>query len=301
MKCGVIDIGSNSMRLTVYDAEKNTFRILFKEKIMTALASYVEYGALSEEGIESACSGLMEFRERLEVLEIRDIYVFATASLRNITNTEDALNQIYAKTGFAVEVISGYEEAMYGFSGAMCDVAATDGIFTDIGGASTEISIFCEGRIRSAESFPIGSLKLYRECVRNIVPGKGSMKRIGAQIEAQFKDRKFACEAASDVQMVCIGGTARAVLKLAAKVFSLPAGQNHISRKQLDRLCEILFKADKAACDLILKTAPERIHTLIPGMMILQYIAERFGVSRMIVSRYSVREGYLCQKIQTEM
>ena len=69
MKCGVIDIGSNSMRLTVYDAERNTFRILFKEKIMTALASYVEYGALSEEGIESACSGLMEFRERLEVLE----------------------------------------------------------------------------------------------------------------------------------------------------------------------------------------------------------------------------------------
>ena len=130
MKCGVIDIGSNSMRLTVYDAERNTFRILFKEKIMTALASYVEYGALSEEGIESACSGLMEFRERLEVLEIRDIYVFATASLRNITNTEDALNQIYAKTGFAVEVISGYEEALYGFSGAMCDVAATDGIFT---------------------------------------------------------------------------------------------------------------------------------------------------------------------------
>ena len=116
-----------------------------------------------------------------------------------------------------MEVISGYEEAMYGFSGAMCDVAATDGIFTDIGGASTEISIFCEGRIRSAESFPTGSLKLYRECVRNIVPGKGSMKRIGAQIEAQFKDRKFACEAASNVQMVCIGGTARAVLKLAAE------------------------------------------------------------------------------------
>ena len=289
------------MRLTVYDAGKKTFRILFKEKLMTSLASYVEVGALSPEGIESACSGLMEFRERLEVLEIRDIYVFATASLRNITNTEDALNQIYAKTGFVVEVISGYEEALYGFTGAMCDVPVSDGIFTDIGGASTEISVFCGGKIRSAESFPIGSLKLYRDCVRNIVPGKGSFKRIEDQIEGQLKDRKFFCQTDAGAQMVCIGGTARAAVKLAGKIFNLPAEQNHISKKQLDRLCATLFKADKAACDLILKAAPERIHTLIPGMMILKYVADRFGISGMIVSRYSVREGYLCQKIQTEI
>ena len=87
MKCAVIDIGSNSMRLTVYDAQKDSFKILFKEKIMTALAGYVEKGKLTQEGIDSACSALMEFRHRLDVLEIRDVYVFATASLRNISNT----------------------------------------------------------------------------------------------------------------------------------------------------------------------------------------------------------------------
>ncbi len=301
MKCAVIDIGSNSMRLTVYDAEKNTFRILFKEKTMTSLASYVESGTLSDEGIECACAALLEFRERLEVLGIREVYVFATASLRNITNTEIAVKRIEEKSGFPVEVASGYEEAMYGFTGAMCDVAVTDGVFTDTGGASTEVSVFCEGRIRSAESFPVGSLKLYRDCVKNILPGKGSRKRIERQIEAQLKDRDFTCEASSDVQMVCIGGTARAMLKLARKVFALPASQNYITAQQMEELCDMLFEADKAACDLILKLAPERIHTLIPGMMILRYIARRFQASKIIVSRYSVREGYLCQKIQTQI
>ena len=55
MQCAVIDIGSNSMRLTVYDAEKTVFKILFKEKIMAGLAGYVENGMLSHEGIECAC------------------------------------------------------------------------------------------------------------------------------------------------------------------------------------------------------------------------------------------------------
>ena len=54
MKCAVIDIGSNSMRLTVYDADRQSFKILFKEKIMTALASYTEKGKLTKEGIDTA-------------------------------------------------------------------------------------------------------------------------------------------------------------------------------------------------------------------------------------------------------
>lgn len=137
MKCAVIDIGSNSMRLTVYDAQKDSFKILFKEKIMTALAGYVEKGKLTQEGIDSACSALMEFRHRLDVLEIRDVYVFATASLRNISNTKEAVEKIRKAAGFPIEVVSGEEEAMYGFIGAATDVPLKEGVFVDIGGAST--------------------------------------------------------------------------------------------------------------------------------------------------------------------
>ena len=91
MKQAIIDIGSNSIRLTLYETEGENFHILFREKIMAGLAGYVEDGKLSAEGIECACAGLLTFRSILQTLEIEHISVFATASLRNISKTEQAL------------------------------------------------------------------------------------------------------------------------------------------------------------------------------------------------------------------
>lgn len=85
-------------------------------------------------------------------------------------------------------------------------------------------------------------------------------KRIGEEIG----DQVFSCSPDGG-RIVCIGGTSRAVLKLARRVFSLEEGQNHIRTRQLNELCDLIFKADKESCDLILKSVPERIHTLIPG------------------------------------
>ena len=99
MKQAVIDIGSNSIRLTLYETEGQSFRILFREKFMAGLAGYVEEGKLSNEGIECACEGLLNFRSILQTLEIDHISVFATASLRNIFNTKQALSVIRANTG----------------------------------------------------------------------------------------------------------------------------------------------------------------------------------------------------------
>lgn len=107
MKQAVIDIGSNSIRLTLYETERQNFKILFREKIMAGLAGYVEDGRLSAEGVECACAGLLTFRGILQTLQIDSVRVFATASLRNISNTRQALSVICAATGYTVEVISG--------------------------------------------------------------------------------------------------------------------------------------------------------------------------------------------------
>ena len=120
MKQAVIDIGSNSMRLSVYETtEAGTFTILFKDKIMAGLAGYVEEGALSPEGITRAILGLRSFRGTLRALNIPQVAVFATASLRNIRNTAQAVAEIQRGTGFAIEVLSGEEEARLGYAGAM--------------------------------------------------------------------------------------------------------------------------------------------------------------------------------------
>ena len=141
MKYALIDMGSNSIRLTVYDLDKSSFKVLFKEKIMAGLAGYVEHGRLTQDGIDCACHSLREFQTTLDLLHKEHLAVFATASLRNVSNTSQAVEQIRRETGVEVEVLSGEAEAECGFYGAVCDIEMADGLFADIGGASTELAL----------------------------------------------------------------------------------------------------------------------------------------------------------------
>ena len=295
MKQAIIDIGSNSIRLTLYETEGQNFKILFREKIMAGLAGYVEDGKLSAEGIECACTGLLTFRDILQTLEIDRISVFATASLRNISNTEQALSVIRAATGYSVEVISGEDEALFGYAGAMQELHLTGGAFLDIGGASTEIVTFEDGRPVDFASFPIGSLSLYHRCVKKILPGDGSLKRLRQEISKTIYVGEGAL--APCPLLVGVGGTARAALKLAQHYYGLSDDCRSMTAEQLDGLCSFLCSGKKDASDLILRLEAERIHTLVPGLLILQHVFHVFHAEQLVVSKYGVREGYLCQRI----
>lgn len=295
MKQAIIDIGSNSIRLTLYEIENSSFKILFREKIMAGLAGYVENGALSAEGMECACAGLLTFRSILQTLHIEHISVFATASLRNISNTQQALGIIRAATGYSVEVLSGESEALLGYAGAMQELHLRSGAFLDIGGASTEIVTFDEGKPVDLASFPIGSLSLYRRCVKRILPGQGSLKRLQQEIDKTIQSGHAAL--AERPLLVGVGGTARAAFKLAQHYYKISSDCHTITAGQLNGLCSFLCSGKKEASDLILRLEAERIHTLVPGVLILQHIFQLFGAQQLIISKYGVREGYLCKKI----
>lgn len=191
MKHAMIDIGSNSMRLTLYDTDGVSFKILFKEKIMAGLAGYVKDGAMSDEGIACACDGLLAFKDTLSSLGIEAVNVFATASLRNISNTQEAVAAIKSATDYSVEVLSGEEEAELGYTGAMRELRVDSGAFVDVGGASTEIVTFDHAVLEHSESFPVGSLGLYRDCVKKILPGDGALRKMEKIITAAIV--KTAC------------------------------------------------------------------------------------------------------------
>ncbi len=298
MKQAIIDIGSNSMRLTLYEVGDASFKIIFREKIMAGLAGYVENGSLSADGIESAYNGLLTFRETLEALDISNVAVFATASLRNIVNTDEAVAAINAATGYRVEVISGEEEALLGYRGALEDVDMEEenGAFIDIGGASTEVVLFEQGKIQASTSFQVGSLSLYRDCVKKILPGDGALKRMRKVVEEKI-DATAGTMFEQRHSLVCVGGTARAILKFALKLYSLPEGHRRVSAEQLDHICELLYEGGRSAANLILKLEPDRIHTIVPGAMIMQHLFKLFDAEEMTVSKYGVREGYLCRMI----
>lgn len=298
MKQALIDVGSNSIRLTVYDLHGTSFDILFKEKIMAGLAGYVENGKLSKDGILVATEAIHRFQNTLKLLNIENLKVFATASLRNVSNTSEALEAIHAETGIFVEVLSGEMEAAYGYDGAMCEMQEKEGIYVDIGGASTEIVLFHDGDLQKAGSVPLGSLKLYRECVRNILPGKGSQRRIRRKIKAAFTDDAIV-NLPDEPIMVCTGGTARATLNLCRKLYDLPESQQTVSSDRLTGLVSFLQQADHETAVFLLRYEPARIHTLIPGVMILQYLAEKYNINEITVSHYGVREGYLINRIHS--
>ncbi len=296
MKQAVIDIGSNSMRLTLYEINEDNFKILFREKIMAGLAGYVESNVLTSDGIKCACDGLLEFKHTLEALQIENVFVFATASLRNIANTDEAVNEIKVKTDFDVEIISGAVEATLGYYGALQELSISDGLVIDIGGASTELVTFKENQILTSHSFSVGSLSLYKKCVKNILPGKDSMKKIKTMIKKTIQlDKTYEKETPNT--FIAVGGTARGILKLAQKYYGLDTSCHVLTAQQLRGLSVLLCRKEQDRINLILKLEPERIHTLVPGYMILQYIFEYFDADEMIVSDYGVREGYLCQKL----
>ena len=265
---------------------------------MAGLAGYVERGALSGEGVARAKNALLEFRRTLELLDIHRVAVIATASLRNVTNTDQAVRELQQATGFPVTVLSGQQEARLGYAGAMEELHLKSGVFVDVGGASTEVVAFQGGQVVDSASFAVGSLSLYRTCVKKILPGPGSLERIRHTLRREM-DEKGLDPKEKRSPLVGVGGTARAVLKLARQRFDLDGDCRTVTRAQLEELVNLLTQGEREAAGLILKTAPDRIHTLVPGLMVLVHIIKAFHADELVVSRYGVREGYLCQMLQT--
>ena len=296
MKIAIVDLGSNTIRLSVYHTlPDGRFELLFSEKEMAGLVSYVRGGRLSPEGIQRACTGIRDFQGLLRQFDMGAPHVFATASLRNIRNTEEAVAQIREATGVEVDVISGELEAKLGYYGTCLATNLRDGAVFDIGGGSTEILEVRGGEIRKAQSLPIGSLALFNTCVDGLWPKKKELKKIRTAVASALKE---AWLPEQRVEKVCgVGGTARAVLKIANAWYEKPAGNRSLTPAEVRRLTRLLLERDHQARKLILRSCPDRVHTILPGMMLMNTLTEKLCCGELYISPYGVREGYLCHKL----
>ena len=292
----VIDVGSNSIRLSVFETDMGRYNRIYSSKRIVGLAGYISKGELSDDGIKRACEAILEFKAMLDRASVTSVSVFATASLRNISNSEDATSAIELATGYPVEVISGWEEACFGYFGAKTDIDTNRGVLTDIGGGSTELVFFNNWEVESAQSLPIGSLNLYSKNVSELLPSKKEIKDIREQLDAALSKAELGdCERYEN--LYGIGGTARATVKLANRAFSLDSANSTNTAKQLSDIRKLLCGGSEVARNIIIKTCPERIHTIVPGVLVLDTIAKKTGSKKLTVSRFGVREGYLCQRI----
>lgn len=291
MNYTIIDLGSNTVRLCVYEYENGTINTIINQKETAGLAGYVVKGALSPEGIAKACEVLQDFVKLGEKLTPpENIHILATASLRNISNREDAVAAIFAATQVRPKVLSGEEEALLDFIGISHRTSCQEGIVIDIGGGSTELVLFEKGAPTRLCSMPIGCLNLYRTHVKDIFPDKQEIKAIKKTVQAHLQATGL--EKNCPI-MIGTGGTLRASSKLSQKLFA-PSGQAaSLSADTISDLYHRMKQPDRALLDTMGKVVPERLQTIMPGLILLRQAIKHFGASTIHISAYGVREGYL--------
>ncbi|MDU5808524.1 ethanolamine ammonia-lyase reactivating factor EutA [Finegoldia magna] len=291
----VIDIGSNTIRLSVYKVIGDEVKNLFNEKSSASLASFIEKGMMNEHGIQKLINTLKEFKNLISNFEdISKTYAIATASIRNSCNRREIIERVRTEVGIDIELISGEEEAKLSFLGSGID--SQSGILTDIGGGSSEIVVFEQGKVVKTSSLNIGSLVAFDNFARGLFITKDEKKLLEDDIKLMIASNNL-----NRVQhdLVCaVGGSARACLKLYNEYYDKEAGNVIITMDGLKNLINTLINMeDRTKMKLILKVKADRIHTLIPGMIILYRIAKYFYADIIRVSMTGIREGFVYNKI----
>lgn len=296
---GIVDIGSNSVRMTVYDCDpaSREFQPFFKLKRQLSLASRIdpETGAMRRDGIDSLVDTIDEYRHAAgRFVDMNNFACFATAAVRNSTNCAEVLDEVERRCGVRVELLSGIDEARLGFVGAMWHSGRASGVQIDVGGGSSEVLLYENGLAQDGTSVPLGSLSLFEKYVGEVLPTPEEAQRIHDAVSKRVRkalgSRKVACAS-------CIGGSARAMRKIRDAWLPPASPDQPISKAELDQIVSRVLKKPKAAFRELLHEVPERVHTFTPGLLAIQAIAENFEVERLVVHDSGIREGYLLNRV----
>ena len=290
----VIDIGSNTMRLVLYKLVDGEPRQMLNSKQAAGLAGYIDKEQqLTPKGVQKAIEVLRRFQRILDSVAPRQVYVFATASLRNIINTQEVVEAIRRACGLEVRVLTGQEEAIFDYFGALRTLDGSDGLLVDIGGGSTELVLFRDRQVTAACSLPMGSLNMYTKFVRDVVPTADELKDISRHAASLLRTVEFPVEEDQFPFLYGVGGTCRASCSLSDELFGEQSGYGGYPCKRIHKMLKRLKTDRKELISAIVKTAPDRLHTLLPGLAILEAVADRYQCQTFAASPYGVREGYL--------
>lgn len=297
----IIDIGSNTVRLAIYRTVAGKIELLCKKKQTVGLAAYVKDGVMTPEGIERAASVLQDFGDFLAALDLPLTTAFATAALRNAANRKEAVAAIEARTGMAIRVLSGDEEAAFGFIGATHDLAAPTGLIADIGGGSTELVRYEDRAIKAKLSLPIGSLQLAARHVRGLFPTPEEAARIAEDAARAIAAIDDALCRRGTVPLLCgIGGTFKGAKNLYRALYGPAKTPSAFPAAALSEMIPRFAPKNALPEDdlaLFLKTEPDRLHTLIPGLILAHALSKRLGANTILYSDAGVREGFIYREL----
>lgn len=289
----VVDIGSNSVRLVVYDGLRRSPYPIFNEKILCGLGRGVATkGKLSEEGMARAFAALKRFRALARQIGAKHVYALATAAAREASNGEQFIIKAEKALGCNISVLTGKEEARYAALGVMAGIPEADGIAGDLGGGSLELIDVKDGKLRDGITLPLGPLRLIDlsggsiEKAREIVDEALSK----ADILKLLKGRTF----------YAVGGTWRNLAKLHMAQTHYPLHVLHcyrLTKHQAMSLSGLVSGLSSSSLKEIRALSKSRSDTMPFGALVLERLLAHSQAASVEISVYGVREGLLYSKL----
>lgn len=311
MKLAVIDIGSNSIKLAVVDAAaSDSFAVLTREKDPVRMGrNTLQKGQLSPSAIERAAACIKRFQSIAEARGAETIIAVATASLREARNSSEFIKQVERETGIRIEVLSGIEEArLIGLAASQgCASRGATNINIDIGGGSTEISLYRDGIPLSLFSVKVGAVPMTERFLFSDPPKAKELNNLRSEIRAAFE--RPARELRSGIWQQATG-TSGTVLAMGAMLRSRAGNDNERKIQAVQPAGSEVAFSKLCSLNLILATmniaerralpgiSSQRSEIIIAGGQILEGAMRALGLNVLRTCDSALREGVVIDHLR---
>ncbi len=285
----VIDIGSNSVRLVVYEGLTRSLTPIFNEKVMAGLGREVlTTGLLAKDAIEKALSALSRFRALCSAMRVGRVWAIATAACRDARNGPDFIVQAEKACGVAVTVLSGRREAELSALGIISGIHDPNGIVGDLGGGSLELTDVRGRKLKGGVTLPLGGLALQDLSAKSLAKAEKIAREELADVDLlrQGRGRDF----------YAVGGTWRSLTRLHMWQTGYPLHVMHgyvIPASEALEFSRLVRRVDPETLSKIEIVTSARRPLLAYAAVVLEHIVRLARPRRIVVSALGVREGLL--------
>jgi exopolyphosphatase / guanosine-5'-triphosphate,3'-diphosphate pyrophosphatase len=297
-RCGVVDLGSNSVRLVVYEGECRNPMAIFNEKAVLRLGRGLSAtGRLNEEGMTQAFTVMHRYHAVARAMGAMPLEVLATAAVRDARNGPDfvaALTQRMA--GVKISVLSGLQEAELSAEGVLCGIPTASGILADIGGGSLELVRLNDGTRGASQTLRLGVIRLMERSGSDPVRAR-AIAEVDMQTVAWLSD-------AVGADLYLVGGAWRALARIHMAQTGYPLQMVHhytISREEARDLAGLISSAGRRALERLPGMPRRRIDDLPFAAVVLRRLLRLTGVRRVVFSASGLREGWYMQRMSSNV
>ena len=290
---GVVDIGSNSVRLVIFAGLESTPTALFNEKVLCGLGrDLASNGRLNPKGVDQALANIRRFVSLAESLGVAELELLATAAVREAEDGEDFVAAVESMSGYEVRVISGETEAMLSAQGVIWGATRASGIVGDLGGGSLELIHVQEGEIQQKATLPLGPLRLLNHWKKD---PKGLRQKIDKTLDTLPWLRL-----ADSETFFAVGGAWRSLAKIQMDVTDYPLRVLHgysLPRRDVRNLARLISQQTQPSLLKIKGINAKRLETIPLASIVLARVLSAVRPKQVTFSTYGLREGWLFEQL----